>query len=54
MGPTHLRTEPYFLLDLYLYAKFGVNWIEIATSTVYTHTYIHTENLSSRDIGEEI
>ena len=33
-------------------------YIEIATSTVYTHTltytHIHTENVSSREIGRKI
>ena len=37
-----------------MYTNFDVNQIEIATSSVYTHTHahIHRENLSSREIGE--
>ena len=42
----------------YLFTKFGENWIEIATSSVDTHTntyiHTHTENLSRREIGGEI
>ena len=54
-------TQPIFKFDVtiyftYLYTEFGVNRIEIATCRViiHIHTPIHTENLSSREIGREL
>ena len=61
MEPTYPIFDVDLTLDLsYLYTKFGVNRIEIATSIVHTHehthihTHIHTENLSSREIGGDL
>ena len=60
MGPTYPIFEHDLTLDLsYLCTKFGVNRIEIATSSVHTYIHTHTHihayiHLSRREIGGEI
>ena len=41
-----------FTRSTYISTKFGGNWINIVTYTIITH--IHTENLSSHEIGRKI
>ena len=59
MGPTKSIFELNFpIYYTYLCTKFGINRIEIATSSVdtyiQTHKHTHTENLYSCEFGGEI